>query len=312
MEHILIDSDYLHLWKRYSGLRQTSLNSYMSYLRKFEFFLIQIKKFEGSLDFDKFTYYVDDNLYSPITEGFINEYIQYLKNECKATRSTLYANISALSNFFTFLKDMRVIKLNPMAHYKNPFYDPKINDRSLSKNDCGLLLEASVKVDPFFRVIYVLVLLMVTTGLRNKEIRELTIGQIDFGRNIIYVDQGQKTTANSVYMSTILTFELRRLINHPLHKSWQTNGNISVFFRSNGRKFTTLTINEILKELCVVAGIKKITAHCLRHTMASLLLDSGVDVSIIQRQLRHKDMETTLRYLPQITDVEMLAQDFDL
>ncbi|NOU99505.1 tyrosine-type recombinase/integrase [Paenibacillus planticolens] len=60
----------------------------------------------------------------------------------------------------------------------------KLFDRPLSKEECRLLLKAAIKLDPFFRQYYIMTYLLLSTGLRNKELRELTISQIDFDRNL--------------------------------------------------------------------------------------------------------------------------------
>ncbi len=43
-------------------------------------------------------------------------------------------------------------------------------------------------------------------------------------------------------------------------------------------------------------GRNKITTHSLRHTHASWLAQSGVDILYIKEQLGHKKIETTMRY----------------
>ncbi|MNI13886.1 hypothetical protein D3C73_671330 [compost metagenome] len=108
MDHILLDCDYVEQWRRYSNLRPSSLSSYICCLQEFEHFLL-LKKFSGALDFNNFFYYSDDNIFLPLNEAFINEYFRYLKEECNTSRSTMYMNVSALKNFFTFLKDIQLI-----------------------------------------------------------------------------------------------------------------------------------------------------------------------------------------------------------
>lgn len=313
MEHLLLKSHYYQHWFKLSDVRESTLKDYASHIKRFELYLIVEKGLTGELDFDKFIYFPEDDTFLSINEKFIINYFSYLES-IQITNRSLYKSVSALRNFFGFLKDLRLIKHNPMAHFKNPYYDPKITDRSISLRDCEKLMKAAQWLDrsePFFQKHTVLLLLMFTTGLRRNEIRELTIEQLDFEWNMIYVDRGQKTRANTVYMPKKLSLALHRLISHPTHREWQNKGNSNVFFSTRGKKFNQFTLNELLKKLCLKADLPKITSHCLRHSMASLLLSRGVDISIIQRQLRHKFIETTLRYLPSATADEIQFGKFE-
>lgn len=41
---------------------------------------------------------------------------------------------------------------------------------------------------------------------------------------------------------------------------------------------------------------KRVTAHTLRHTFATHLLQSGTDIRTIQKLMEHKDVKTTMKY----------------
>ena len=57
------------------------------------------------------------------------------------------------------------------------------------------------------------------------------------------------------------------------------------------------TIRKVLKKWVSDSGIDKhITFHCARHTCATLLLNSGVDIYTVKEILGHTDIGTTMQY----------------
>lgn len=309
MKHILLDSDYYKLWAEYTHLKSISIKTYTVELKKFEKYLVH-RGFEGNLDFDKFYFYKESNEYAPIDTEFIDDYLEYLRKDLNANNHILYDNIVYLKNFFGFLKSIKKIEYNPLSHYKNNNYERKLVDRSLSISDCRKLLKVALKNDPFFRQDYTLLLLLMTTGLRNRELRKLSLDQISFERGVIFVDKGQKKSANVVYMPTSLKNELNRYLSHPTFKEWQENGNQLVFFKDS-KMLSFNKLNKLIKSISQNAGINRnVTAHTFRHTTAYLMQKAGIDISIIQRQLRHASIATTLRYLPPLTKYnELLDQN---
>lgn len=283
-------------------------------MRRLEKFMIQKGFKEGeTLDFNKFYYIEETGEYKEIDTEFIDSFIEALKIE-GATCHTLYSAIVALKSFFAFIETMGV--RNPLENYPNPYYIRKLRDRSLCLEHCNAMLKTAYRMDPFFRRYYVLILLMLVSGLRASEVCNLRKSQIIFDHNIIEVTRGQKNSENSVFITENLKDEIRRYLDHPYWYDWSNGNDREVFFNGN-KPLKPGELNTIINIVATNAGIKrKVTAHDLRYTTASLLLESGVDIKTIQRQLRHRSIKTTIGYLPPTAEIrralECYANETDL
>ena len=70
-----------------------------------------------------------------------------------------------------------------------------------------------------------------------------------------------------------------------------------VFAGYSGSPFSNRAFNLRLRSACRALGVGQITAHGLRHSAATILLNHvGKDLREIQELLRHKNIRTTVRY----------------
>lgn len=205
---------------------------------------------------------------------------------------------------------MELIQLNPMEDYPNPYYDRPIKNTALSKEECLALLGAAIKKDPFFRQEFVLIWFMLITGVRNSEVRSVSRTSVNLDTRMVMIIEGQKNDARSTSITTALSEELRRYINHPNYIAWTEKGNNKLFFRKEKKPLTDKALRVLLKNLCLEANLSRIvTPHDLRRTAGYLLQSVGMNMVEIQRQLGHQILSTTLRYIPPLNDLEkILAQ----
>ena len=135
-----------------------------------------------------------------------------------------------------------------------------------------------------------------STGLRRAELCGLKVADIDSPRMVIHVRQGKGKRDREVPMTPKLLETLREYWRWMKPQTYLFPG-----MDNNWRVDKPLSpksIYHIVRDAAKRAGITKpISPHCLRHSWATHLLESGEDLRKIQLLLGHSDLETTSVYL---------------
>jgi integrase len=138
----------------------------------------------------------------------------------------------------------------------------------------------------FRKVMRLLVEFLLNTGLRREEALRLRQDNIDFSRNVMYIEKTK-------------TKQMRAI---PLNRKAR-----EVLQELGDDLFSKLNKHDVSGKFHVYldrAGLGGFKLHSLRHTFATRLLALGVDIYTISRLLGHTDIKTTMIYAK--TDVEML------
>jgi len=126
-------------------------------------------------------------------------------------------------------------------------------------------------------------------GLRVSEVAALKVRDIDSRRMVIRIERGKGGKERHAMLSRTLLGILRdywRLARPPL-------------YLFPGRTLDRPVEANVLHAACrsAAAGLdKRVSVHVLRHSFATHLLESGVDIRLIQVLLGHENLSTTARY----------------
>jgi site-specific recombinase XerD len=133
--------------------------------------------------------------------------------------------------------------------------------------------------------------LLYCSGMRVSELADLCINDIDFGRKLINIRQGKgNKDRNTICSQIVLDNTSKYLLEYqPLRFLFESY--------VAGRKLSVRSIQKVVSGAALAAEISKpVSAHTLRHTFATHLLENGVNLRYIQSLLGHARLETTQIY----------------
>ncbi|MCK4824974.1 site-specific integrase [bacterium] len=152
--------------------------------------------------------------------------------------------------------------------------------RYLEKDEIRRLIENSAEhLKP-------VVVVAVFTGMRKGEILNLKWRDVDMLRGVICLHDTKNGERREVYMNDIVRRTVSGVSKHP--------GSEYVFCGEDGKPYRDVrrSFLSALKK----SGIVDFKFHDLRHTFASQLVMSGVDLRTVMELLGHKSLDMALRY----------------
>jgi integrase/recombinase XerD len=211
----------------------------------------------------------------------LRQYQLYLINERKLSAESVNNFVSAAKFLYQVTLEMPWSnELFPRA--KRPYKLPVV----LSRDEVELFFEhvSGLRNRACLMTCY-------GAGLRIGEAVALKVSDIDSKRMLIRVEQGKGAKDRYVMLSQRLLQVLRTWWraarpSYWLFPSWRT-----------GKHLSSGTLQMACREAAAGARLtKRITAHTLRHSFATHLLESGTDIRVIQVLLGHSQLNTTARY----------------
>lgn len=236
-------------------------------------------------------------------------------------RSTQIISINkVLKSFFEFCKQEDYILKNPCQKIEIPS-DEYIADKP--KEELEILTKDQVKkLREYFQgtSFYLLFILAISTGLRQGEILALTWDDIDLKNRTIsvnktykkvyefssdgskyLVDKIQAPKTKNSYRLVPISDELYSLLNRVFVKKGY------VFKDEAGNILSAKIVYYEWTKALKLCEIPHIKFHALRHTFASSLVSTGVDIKTLSELLGHSSITTTQIYLHSSIDLKQDA-----
>lgn len=249
-----------------------------------------------------------------ITGSDIERFLDYLKNTYRTKQNkplapkTIRHHYATLNLIFDYATRMDYIASNPLSKVDSPRLTAHKVD-ALSKSEVITLINEIERLPLKNQLIYTL---LVTTGVRRGECFGLQWGDIDLQNNLIRINRnvtyssqngitvGMPKTDTGVreipitnravlLLDSYLQQEKSSRVVEPSAYLFHTAEDI---YQPQDPSYITKHMKRFMKRI----NLPDMSPHDLRHTCASLLIQSGADIKSVQDILGHADASTTLNF----------------
>jgi integrase/recombinase XerD len=245
-------------------------------------------------DFRKWTPVSIDPL--AVTTDTLRDYLENMTTERQLSAGTIRRRIACLRLFFRHFSEEG--RHDPFTGWRLKLPRRKRLPRALSREEAGALFccsrSGSAGAPRLKHDLGTEIKLMISTGIRVGELCKVSTGDISQDGSTLRI-RGKGSRDRVVYVTNVeLRTELQKLV---LLRQRLLGGQGPLLVNRRGAQLRPNSFRSRLRAVAGGAGLKRrVTPHMLRHTAATLLIENGVDIRIVQRLLGHSSIATTEIY----------------
>jgi len=268
-----------------------------------------VKAYGG--DLKRFIKFVGNIDIKQIKVGEIRKFV-VSQEDSKYKDRTIKRRIATLKVFFSFSVSSGFIQISPLQNIKRRYKTIQRLPKVMSANEVKKLLRSPLYEIQIITTQYpkkfpstntalfrayrnrAILELLFATGMRIGELVNINISDMNLReRTVIILGKGRKERIIYLSNDEVLN-SIREYINIRKKIICETN---ALFLNKCETRLSIFSVENIFRKHHRLARIKRhYTPHCLRHTMATMLLNNGADIRVVQEILGHASILTTQIY----------------
>lgn len=248
-------------------------------------------------------------LNEPFSKEDILAYHRHLRDDLGAKPATIERRLVTLKSYYAWREDRNSALPSPFADVRISVRIPRRLPRPIDRDILKAVLHAEERANaarPSRSAGYsaqasqdgttlLIIKLLIVTGLRISELTNLKVRDVSpDGGQILVIGKGSKER---------IVFVPNRALREEFQRYCQLrskHGSIAapLFLNAVGRRLRAATFRKRLKALSKRLGIEPhLTPHRFRHSAATLLIEEGIDIRMVQALLGHANLKTTEIYV---------------
>lgn len=239
---------------------------------------------------------------SEVTQEIVSSFQLFL---CKLEKSrggtlsfaTQHALLTALKSLFAFLVAEGLVLVDPTRNLAMPKLGKHLPQGLLSPKEIRLLFRQpdlttfiGLRDRAILETLY-------STGLRNSELRNLKVEDVDLERGYVTVLKGKGGKDRVVPVGKVARHFLSEYLARARPKMLREDADQTLFLSMQKRTLARNTVEDVVRRYAKAAGFKRrVFPHGIRHTCATAMLKGKADIRYIQEMLGHASLSSTEIY----------------
>lgn len=278
--------------------------------------------YKGLVDYHMIEFFGNKKL-RDITQGMLSDFFCNMKtakygDPAPMAPGSVKQVYTVMQSIFSFAVSQKYIKESPCKGVILPGEDVRAEEKrkSLTEEELPRFLSLFDGYSPLNAMIKTLLY----TGMRSGELRGLQWEDIDFEKKTIHVRHTLTDVDGEHFLTTPKSKTSRRVIFMPgplvevlkEHQAKQKELIFAlgreyvhpeiVFTSARGDYKDQSSFNCMLRRRLKGTGFEFVSPHSLRHSNATLLLNSGVDIKVVSEHLGHSDIGVTADVYADVLD----------
>jgi integrase/recombinase XerD len=249
------------------------------------------------------------HLTDPLSKDDILAYHRYLRDELGARPATIERRLVTLKSYYAWREDRNSALPSPFADVRISVRIPRRLPRPVDRDTLKAVLHtgeralaarstlaeddaASASQDG---VTFLIIKLLIVTGLRISELTNAKVRDVSpNGGQILVHGKGSKERIVFVPNRELQT----EFQSYCQMRSEHGTTASPLFLNTVGSRLRAATFRKQLRALSKRLGIEPhLTPHRFRHSAATLLIEEGIDIRMVQALLGHANLKTTEIYV---------------
>lgn len=247
------------------------------------------------LDLARFTRFVGPRArVTSFDRNTLLQYVEHLFAEHNLKETSAKRHVASLRSLFRWLEDSGIVDDDPFRGARVRIKLPRRLPRVLSRAELATILEHQPAGDFASLTARMAAELLFATGIRVAELAGLRDDDIDLVAGVITII-GKGSRQRRVYIPAP---EIGDLVIAYRHARKTLDPDAEAFLlNSRGGAASPQYIRRLVRTLAENASVpRRVTPHMFRHSVATYLLEEGVDIRYVQRLLGHRSIGTTEIY----------------